>query len=306
MLLATGEHQSATLVSMALHALGVPAISLSGPQAGITTDGRYGRARIASIEPARVRRRDRAGQGRHRGRLPGPCRGPRCSRRRHHDPRSRRQRHDRDRPRRPSRRVALPDLHRRPRHLHRRPATRPRRPPAERHRLRGDARARPPGRPGHADPGGRARLGQRRRHRGPQLVRGRPRNADQGGPARGAAEQGPWHRPRSERREGDDRRRAGSAGHRPEPVRSARRGRRQRRHDRPERRPRRRDRPLVHGSPGGARQDEEDPRGDRPRPRRPRDDDRRLGGEGQHRRAPACTTRRATPPGCSARSPTPG
>jgi aspartate kinase len=56
MLLATGEHQSATLVSMALHALGVGAISLSGPQAGITTDGRYGRARIASIEPARVRR----------------------------------------------------------------------------------------------------------------------------------------------------------------------------------------------------------------------------------------------------------
>jgi aspartate kinase len=56
MLLATGEHQSATLVSMALHAVGVRAISLSGPQAGITTDGRYGRARIASIEPARVRK----------------------------------------------------------------------------------------------------------------------------------------------------------------------------------------------------------------------------------------------------------
>src|SRR5439155_12158013 len=53
-LLATGEHQSATLVSMALHALGLPAISLSGPQAGITTDGRYGRARIADIEPRRV------------------------------------------------------------------------------------------------------------------------------------------------------------------------------------------------------------------------------------------------------------
>src|SRR5215218_2933770 len=45
MLLATGEHQSATLVSMALHSLGIAAISLSGPQAGITTDGRYGRAR---------------------------------------------------------------------------------------------------------------------------------------------------------------------------------------------------------------------------------------------------------------------
>jgi aspartate kinase len=55
MLLATGEHQSATLVSMALHALGVPAISLTGAQAGITTDGRYGRARIANVEPRRIR-----------------------------------------------------------------------------------------------------------------------------------------------------------------------------------------------------------------------------------------------------------
>ncbi len=55
MLLATGEHQSATLVSMALHALGVKAISLTGAQAGITTDGRYGRARIANVEPRRVR-----------------------------------------------------------------------------------------------------------------------------------------------------------------------------------------------------------------------------------------------------------
>src|SRR3954447_3598910 len=55
MLLATGEHQSATLVSMALHAIGVPAISLTGGQAGITTDGTYGRARIADIQPTRVR-----------------------------------------------------------------------------------------------------------------------------------------------------------------------------------------------------------------------------------------------------------
>jgi len=54
-LLATGEHQSATLVSMALHALGVPAISLTGAQAGISTDGRYGRARIANVDPTRVR-----------------------------------------------------------------------------------------------------------------------------------------------------------------------------------------------------------------------------------------------------------
>ncbi|HSG85076.1 MAG TPA: aspartate kinase [Candidatus Limnocylindrales bacterium] len=55
MLLATGEHQSATLVSMALQDLGCPAISLTGAQAGITTDGTYGKARIAGIDAARVR-----------------------------------------------------------------------------------------------------------------------------------------------------------------------------------------------------------------------------------------------------------
>ena len=62
MLLATGEHQSATLLSMALHALGIPAISLTGAQAGITTDGRYGRARIAGIEPRRIRHELAAGK----------------------------------------------------------------------------------------------------------------------------------------------------------------------------------------------------------------------------------------------------
>ena len=62
MLLATGEHQSATLVSMALHALGVPAIALSGAQAGITTDGNYGKARIAGIDPARIRAEMAAGR----------------------------------------------------------------------------------------------------------------------------------------------------------------------------------------------------------------------------------------------------
>jgi len=61
-LLATGEHQSATLVSMALQSLGVAAISLTGPQAGITTDGRYGKARIAGIEPRRVRTEIGAGK----------------------------------------------------------------------------------------------------------------------------------------------------------------------------------------------------------------------------------------------------
>src|SRR5947199_1079222 len=61
-LLATGEHQSATLLSMALHALGVPAISLTGAQAGITTDGRYGKARIAGVEPRRIRAEIDAGK----------------------------------------------------------------------------------------------------------------------------------------------------------------------------------------------------------------------------------------------------
>src|SRR3954462_486304 len=61
-LLATGEHQSATLMSMALQSLGVPAISLTGPQAGITTDGRYGKARIAGIDPRRVRAELAAGK----------------------------------------------------------------------------------------------------------------------------------------------------------------------------------------------------------------------------------------------------
>src|SRR5262245_62394474 len=41
-LLATGEHQSATLVSMALHAIDVPAIRLTGPQEGINNGGPYG------------------------------------------------------------------------------------------------------------------------------------------------------------------------------------------------------------------------------------------------------------------------
>src|SRR4051794_41094149 len=54
LLLATGEHTSGTLVAMALHAEGVPAISLTGAQAGIRTDASHGRARIANVDPARV------------------------------------------------------------------------------------------------------------------------------------------------------------------------------------------------------------------------------------------------------------
>lgn len=62
LLLATGEHISGTLVAMALQAIGVPAISLTGAQAGIRTDRSHGRARIANVDPARVREEIAAGK----------------------------------------------------------------------------------------------------------------------------------------------------------------------------------------------------------------------------------------------------
>ncbi len=55
LLLATGEQISAALLVMALHERGVGAVSLTGPQAGIATDGLYGRARITAIDPDRIR-----------------------------------------------------------------------------------------------------------------------------------------------------------------------------------------------------------------------------------------------------------
>src|SRR5208283_2316692 len=55
MLLATGEQTTIALTAIALHALNVPAISLTGAQAGIVTDGRHTKARIANITPKKVR-----------------------------------------------------------------------------------------------------------------------------------------------------------------------------------------------------------------------------------------------------------
>jgi aspartate kinase len=55
-LLSTGEIVSSTLMAMALHAIGVDAISLTGAQAGLRTDAVHRRARILAIEPERVRR----------------------------------------------------------------------------------------------------------------------------------------------------------------------------------------------------------------------------------------------------------
>jgi aspartate kinase len=60
-LLAIGENQSCALVTMALHTLDVPAISLTGAQAGIRTDTAHGRARIANVDPARIVRELEAG-----------------------------------------------------------------------------------------------------------------------------------------------------------------------------------------------------------------------------------------------------
>ena len=56
LLLSTGELVSCTLLAMAMRALGHGAISLSGFQAGIWTDTTYGRARIARVDTARVRK----------------------------------------------------------------------------------------------------------------------------------------------------------------------------------------------------------------------------------------------------------
>ena len=52
--LATGEQLSAGLMAMAIGALGIPAISLTGYQAGIQTDSVYGNARILSIDTTRI------------------------------------------------------------------------------------------------------------------------------------------------------------------------------------------------------------------------------------------------------------
>jgi aspartate kinase len=62
MLLATGEQVSIALLSMALHALGVPAVSMTGTQAGIVTESAYGRARILEVRTERVQRLLEEGQ----------------------------------------------------------------------------------------------------------------------------------------------------------------------------------------------------------------------------------------------------
>jgi aspartate kinase len=54
-LLATGEQISISILAMALHHLGVDAVSMTGPQAGIRTDSAHTKAKITGIDPVRVR-----------------------------------------------------------------------------------------------------------------------------------------------------------------------------------------------------------------------------------------------------------
>lgn len=53
-LLATGEQTTIALTAMALHARGVPAVSLTGAQAGIVTDRVHTKAKIMNITPRQV------------------------------------------------------------------------------------------------------------------------------------------------------------------------------------------------------------------------------------------------------------
>src|SRR5919199_2470773 len=62
MLLSTGEQVSASLLAMALHQRGCPAISLAGWQAGIRTDSRFSTARIRAVNAERIQHELAAGR----------------------------------------------------------------------------------------------------------------------------------------------------------------------------------------------------------------------------------------------------
>jgi aspartate kinase len=53
-LLATGEQQTIALTAIALHSLNITAVSLTGSQAGIMTDGVHTKAKIHNISPKKV------------------------------------------------------------------------------------------------------------------------------------------------------------------------------------------------------------------------------------------------------------
>jgi aspartate kinase len=53
-LLSVGENISCALAALAVHDLGARAVSLTGPQAGIRTDERYGNAQLWDVDPHRI------------------------------------------------------------------------------------------------------------------------------------------------------------------------------------------------------------------------------------------------------------
>ncbi|MEM7395460.1 MAG: aspartate kinase, partial [Verrucomicrobiota bacterium] len=53
-LLSSGEQISSAILAMALHDLGADAVSMTGPQAGITTDAAHTKAKIMGIQPSRI------------------------------------------------------------------------------------------------------------------------------------------------------------------------------------------------------------------------------------------------------------
>ncbi|MBQ9534968.1 MAG: aspartate kinase [Clostridia bacterium] len=61
-LLSAGEQISMALAAIALHELGVPAVSLCGWQAGIVTDGEHGGARVRAVHTERLKRELDAGR----------------------------------------------------------------------------------------------------------------------------------------------------------------------------------------------------------------------------------------------------
>src|SRR5690348_12510075 len=55
-LLATGEGACAALFALAVRAHGAPAVSLTGPQAGVHADGEPGAGRVTGVRAERLRR----------------------------------------------------------------------------------------------------------------------------------------------------------------------------------------------------------------------------------------------------------
>jgi aspartate kinase len=109
MLLTAGERVSMALLAMALHDLDVPAISFTGSQSGILTDGAHSAARIVDVKPERIR----AALGEGRVVIVAGFPGRRSAHQGDHHARPRRLRHDggRSRSRARRRRRALRDLH---------------------------------------------------------------------------------------------------------------------------------------------------------------------------------------------------